>query len=97
MANEKQKTPPTSSLEVELAAATRADGIIAVNPGGHLVRLRPGSVQVAHDEQRGLHLRGLKPGFKLATAADAEKFAAAAAELEKKRPRGTPSPKKSGA
>jgi hypothetical protein len=81
----------------QLAAATTADGILALNPGGDLVRLRPGSVTLAADVERGTYLVGLKDGWKLATSADVKAKAEAATAAEKKSPRGKPSPKKTGA
>jgi hypothetical protein len=85
------------SAKDQLAAATTADGILAINPGGDLVRLRPGSVKLAADVERGTYLTGLKDGWKLAAPADVKAKQAAAADGEKKSPRGKPSPKKSGA
>lgn len=91
------KKPAKPDAKAQLAAATRGDGILALNPSGSLVRLRPGSVRLAADVEHGTYLVGLKEGWKLAGEADVTKAAAQAQALDKSNPRGAPSPKKSGA
>jgi hypothetical protein len=95
--SDKKEHPPSASSDPksQLAAASRKDGILAVNPKGDLVRLRPGSVRLAASVDKGTYLEGLKEGWRLASDADLKDKASA----DKARPPrdGGPSPKKSGA
>lgn len=80
----------------QLDEATTATGILAINPAGSLVRLRPGSVRLGATVDKGVFLQGLKPGWRLATKADVAAKTAAEKELDKNNPRGSASPKKAG-
>jgi hypothetical protein len=91
------KTSASSDPKAQLAAATRKDGILALNPKGDLVRLRPGSIRLAASVEKGLYLEGLKDGWRLATDADLKDKSKAGIEGEKANPRGGASPKAGGA
>lgn len=58
-----------------LKAATKENGrILAINTEGHLVDLPPGSVKIAYDDEKEETVfAGLKPGWRIATAADVER------------------------
>jgi hypothetical protein len=91
------KPATKDELAAQLAAASTKDGIAAINPSGHLVRLPPRSVHLAASAERGIYLEGLKLGWRLATAEDRKAARAAEIDRDKAAARGTPSPKKSGA
>lgn len=72
----KQSTKPDPVKQ--LKDATQLNGsVLLINPRGDLVHARPGVVSLAASVERGVEVVGLKPGFRLATAEDVAKKAAA--------------------
>lgn len=69
-----------------LKTATQLNGsVLVVGPSGDLVHVRPGVISLAASVERGVEIVGMKPGFRLATAADiAEKQAAHKAKMAKR-------------
>ena len=101
----KQETPPADKSaekpaadpKAQLEAATRKDGILAINTRGDLVRLRPGTVRLAASIDKGAYLEGLKDGWRLASEADLKAKAEAEQKNEKTNPSGKSGEKASGA
>lgn len=48
----------------------RVRGFAAVGPAGQAVLLRPGALELQASVERGVEVVGLKPGWKLASAAE---------------------------
>ncbi len=62
------------SLRDQLQASTEPNGRVnVVTAKGDIVGYPPGTVRLVADVENGVHLVGLKPGARLATAADIEK------------------------
>ncbi len=77
---------PTPEAELEAATVRgpggRVRGFRAVGPSGQMVLLRPDQVRLDATVERGVHIVGLKPGWRLATEEDERKLAAANAERD---------------
>ena len=65
-------SPPRTPAE-----KPRPRGIYAVDPHGNRVMLSPGTVKLEADVDKGVHLVGLKDGWRLATAGEVAKEEAA--------------------
>lgn len=86
------KKPLTAQEQVAAAAVTddkgRLRGYRAVGPSGQLVLLAPQTIGLKNTLDKGIHVTGLKPGWRLATIKDEERKAKEAAERDAERAKG---------